>query len=110
MPPTTRASKRSRDANLGCLLAGLGDDHLLLIFACLDARMLNTFCMTSKAFLRVGSEDVLWKALLCAELGDSNVPRQPCERGGWRRRFLQWQRLEYCTLTSALRPTRYVSS
>jgi hypothetical protein len=103
MPATTRGSKRSRDASLGSLLTSLSDDHLLLIFSCFDAQMLNNFCMSCHRFLEIGSEDVLWRALLAAELGETNLPCTPPPdgRGGWRRRFLRWQRLDYGTLVAA---------
>ena len=82
------------------------DDHLLLVFGFLDAWVLRVFMQTCKQFHRVACEDVLWRALLVAEIGESNVPALPLPDGpgGWRHRFIQWQRLGSCTLMTTPRP------
>ena len=50
----------------------------------------------NRRFNKVASEDLLWHALLSSEVGQANLPRFTGAKGSWRRRFLQWQRLDSC--------------
>lgn len=72
---------------------------MLSIFSFLDAHALWCFLCCNKHFHRIACEDVLWRALLTAELGEEHLPGWPAGTGGWRRRFMQWRRLESCTCT-----------
>ena len=48
----------------------------------------------NRRFHKIAGEDLLWHALLAAEVGEANLPRIGAQ--AWRKRFLQWQRLDSC--------------
>lgn len=96
---TRSASSRNR----GAIICSLSDDLVLHVFSFLQARMLWLMVQLNRRFKRIAGEDILWHALLSAEVGRSNLPSKaigtPMAAGRsqtWRKRFLQWQRLESC--------------
>lgn len=96
---TRSASSRNR----GAIICSLSDDLVLHVFSFLQARLLWLMVQLNRRFKRIAEEDILWHALLSAEVGRSNLPSMaigtPMAAGRsrtWRKRFLQWQRLESC--------------
>ena len=92
---TRSASSRNR----GAIICSLSDDLVLHVFSFLQARMLWLMVQLNRRFKRIAGEDILWHALLSAEVGRSNLPSKaigtPMAAGRsrtWRKRFLQWQR------------------
>lgn len=100
MAAQTRASS---SRNRGAIICSLSDDLVLHVFSFLHARLLWCMVQLNRRFKRIAGEDILWHALLSAEVGRSNLPSKaigtPTAAGWprtWRKRFLQWQRLESC--------------
>lgn len=95
------------ELSTACVVSSLSqEDHLLVVFGFLDSRMLSCALQLCRRWNKVGSEDVLWRALLCKQMGESNLPRAPARRGGWLQRFWQWHRLDSCTCTPGRVPGR----
>lgn len=78
----------------GSILFRLSDDIALYILSMLDAHVLWCMLQVNKRFLRLASDDFLWRSVLVSELGEMNLPSRSSPERTWLRRFLQWQRLE----------------
>ena len=89
-------TRSSASRNRGAIICRLSDDLVLHVFSFLEARVLWLMLQVNRRFNRVSSEDLLWHALLSSEVGQANLPRFIGAQGTWRRRFLQWQRLDSC--------------
>jgi hypothetical protein len=91
--------KAQDSSQTGALVNRLSDDLVLHVFSFLSPVMLGRVSALSKRFAAIASEDMLWYALLCHDLGETRLPT-PAEhvsgRGEWRRRWLAWRRLEAC--------------
>ena len=89
-------TRSSASRNRGAIICRLSDDLALHVFGFLEARVLWLMLQVNRRFNKVSSEDLLWHALLSSEVGQANLPRFTGAKGSWRRRFLQWQRLDSC--------------
>jgi len=95
-------TRASTSRNRGAIICSLSDDLVLHVFSFLNARLLWCMVQLNKRFKKIASEDILWHALLSAEVGRSNLPAKAVgtplagRARTWRKRFLQWQRLEAC--------------
>jgi len=89
-------TRSSASRNRGAIICRLSDDLALHVFGFLEARVLWLMLQVNRRFNKVASEDLLWHALLSSEVGQANLPRFTGAKGSWRRRFLQWQRLDSC--------------
>lgn len=96
--PKCRAigTRSSASRNRGAIICRLSDDLVLHVFSFLEARVVWLMLQVNRRFNRVSSEDLLWHALLSSEVGQANLPRFIGAQGTWRKRFLQWQRLDSC--------------
>ena len=79
----------------GTIVCRLSDDLLLHVFSFLEPRLLSLMVSLNQRMKRLASEDILWRAVLATELGESNLPTGGAP-GAWRRRFWQWHRLDSC--------------
>jgi len=93
MATGTRSAASRKCAALICRMS---DDLALHVFSFLHARLLWCMLHVSKRFNKIAGEDLLWHALLSGEVGGANLPRFLGSQGTWRKRFLQWQRLDSC--------------
>ena len=89
-------TRSSASRNRGAIICRLSDDLALHVFSFLEARILWVMLQVSHRFINIASEDLLWHALLSSEVGQANLPRFIGVQGTWRKRFLQWQRLDSC--------------
>ena len=89
-------TRSSASRNRGAIICRLSDDLALHVFSFLHARLLWLMLQVNRRFNKISSEDLLWHALLSSEVGQANLPRFVGAQGTWRRRFLQWQRLDSC--------------
>lgn len=91
--------KAQENSDIGTLVNSLSDDLVLHVFSFLSPVMLGRVSALSKRFAATASEDMLWYALLCHELGETRLPvssEHISGKGEWRRRWLAWRRLEAC--------------
>ena len=89
-------TRSSASRKCGAIICRMSDDLVLHVFSFLPPRLLWCMLQVSKRFNKIAGEDILWHALLSGEVGVENLPRFVGAEGTWRKRFLQWQRLDSC--------------
>ena len=90
---TRRGARRAQSAARGALIHKLTDDLVMHAFSFLDAQTLLCMTAISRRFSKIAREDILWRALLRDEVGESNLPAPGSGDRSWRR-YMRWGALD----------------